>query len=69
MATFEQFVILFQTTETGGHFAGRIYYPETLKDQDINVVLATYGQQGFEVIEQEAVQDGFRMAVMLKKSS
>jgi hypothetical protein len=64
MATFQQFVVLFQASMASG--VGRIYYPETLKDQDINAVLATYSQQGFEVIGQKL--SDYRGMIVLRKS-
>ena len=66
MATFQQFVVLFQTHDGAGYIAGRIYYPTNLKDQDINAVLATYGQQGFEVIGQKL--SDYRGMIVLRKS-
>ena len=64
MPNFQQFVILFLVTQAA---PGRIYYPTALKDQDVNAVLATYGQQGYEVIGQEIFET--HGMVVLKKSA
>jgi hypothetical protein len=68
MATWQQLVVIFETAKGGGYQTGRVTYPPSVAGQDVNDVVAQYGQQGFEVVSISPTEGGPRAVLVLKRS-
>ena len=67
MNTVQHLMMIVDGAQGGGYSYGRVKYPEQFKNQDANAVLATLGQQGWEVTHMEAKQSNTEVVFLLKK--